>query len=167
VAYSVDRAALVTKQLGKLATGSVHQLAGQFANLDFWLLETEQALRVLDDYPRRFDLLRDRQQRWVKAHGPRATGPCAHCGGPCELGPQPPRPAVRIPSEDLAAARQGLRDAAAHLLLRLFRLGFIDEPLLRSSCARVGAEVAAAELTASRKGQRAPEPAAAHGHDRE
>jgi hypothetical protein len=165
VAYSVDRAALVSKQLEKLATGSAHQLAGQFANLDFWLLETEQALRVLDDYPRRFDLLRDRQQRWVTAHGVRVSDYCAHCGGACEFGARPPRPAVRISSADLDGARKGLRDAAYHLLLRLFRMGFIDEPLLRSSCARVGTSVDVADL-APRK-QRAAEAAVVQGLDRE
>ena len=101
---------------------------------------------MIDDYPRRFDLLRDRQQRWVAAHGARVPDFCPHCGGACEFGPQPPRPAARIAAVDLAAARQGVKDATYRLLLRLHRARWIDEALLRSSCARVGASVNQADL---------------------
>jgi hypothetical protein len=39
MAYTLERAALIASQLERLATSNVHQLAGQFANLDFWLDE--------------------------------------------------------------------------------------------------------------------------------
>ena len=48
--YSLDQADRLTDQVRKLASGYVHHLAGQFANIDFWLDEVIHALDVLDNY---------------------------------------------------------------------------------------------------------------------
>lgn len=156
--YSVERAALLTAQLEKLATGTLHQLVGQFDSLDYWLLETEQALRCLDDYPARFARLREAQQRWVEAHQVRMPSPCPACGGICEYGTHPPRAPVRISAADLEAARNGLRAATWHLLRRLHRAGWIDDALLASSCERVGTSVDLAEVESRRQAGSATEP---------
>lgn len=138
VAYSLDHAAFVASQLEKLATQNVHQLRGQFANLDFWLGEAEHAIRILDDYPKRFIQMRDAQLGWVYAHGTLVSGYCPFCGGPCDLGPSPPGAPKRIPSSKLDAARRSVRDAAYHFLRRLYRAKWIDDVRLRAACEQVG-----------------------------
>ncbi len=39
LAYTIDQATLLASQLERLATAGAHQIAGQFANLEFWLAE--------------------------------------------------------------------------------------------------------------------------------
>jgi hypothetical protein len=54
VSYSIQRANLIADQLERLATQNTHQLAGQVANLDFWVSEAVAAISTIDDYPVRF-----------------------------------------------------------------------------------------------------------------
>lgn len=137
--YSIEQAALLAHQLEGLATREAHQLAGHVANLEFWLGETCHVLATIDDYPDRFRRLRDGQRAWVKLHETRTNRPCPICReSPCELGAQPPPPPTRIPSEDMDAARRGVRQGCYRFLLRLYRIGLLDEPALRIACDRVG-----------------------------
>lgn len=137
--YSIEQAELLVRQLEGLATREAHQLAGHATNLDFWLDETCHVLATIDNYPDRFRRLREGQQAWVKLHETRTNRPCLICGGkPCELGPQPPPPPTRISSDDMDAARSSLRQACYRFLLRLNRIGLLDEPSLRTACERVG-----------------------------
>lgn len=133
-------------QIEKIASYNTHQLAGQFANLDFWLAEATHAIRILDGYPNRFKQLREAQIRWVDAHDTLVSDYCPHCGAACEFGPQRPTPPHRIPSNELDTARRALRDAVYHLLLRLFRLRWIEEEKLREACERVGTSVDVTDL---------------------
>jgi len=50
VSYSIERANLIADQLERLATQNTHQLAGQVANLDFWISETVAAISIIDNY---------------------------------------------------------------------------------------------------------------------
>ncbi|WP_437757882.1 hypothetical protein [Sorangium sp. So ce1389] len=136
--YSVDRAELLADQLERFAHSNVHQLAGQVANLDFWLDEAAHALRTIDEYPQRFSRLREAQVGWVKAHGTKVSGYCPICGGRCELGPQTPPAPTRIPSEQMEAARGRVRASAYRFLLRCYRSGLLDEAIVRASCERIG-----------------------------
>lgn len=138
MSYSIKRAGLIADQLERLATQNVHQLAGQSANLAFWISEAVTAIAAIDQYPTRFRLLRDAQLEWVEAHGTKVSGYCAQCGGACELGPSTPAPPQRIPSEDLDAARELIRRGARRYLLRLYHAHFMDEQALRRACAEVG-----------------------------
>jgi hypothetical protein len=141
VSYSIKRATLISDQLERLATQNAHQVAGQVANLAFWISEAVHAISTIDDYPVRFRRLRDAQVGWVKAHGTEISGYCPHCGGACEFGPQTPEPPQRIPTEDLAAARDGVRRAARRYLLRLYQAHFLDEDGVRRACAEIGVGV--------------------------
>lgn len=134
MSYSVERAALIAKQLERLATQNVHQLAGQVANLDFWISEASQALRVVEDYPARFRRLRDAQVGWVKAHGTKVSGYCPICAGACEFGPQTPEPPQRTSSDELANACKAVRDGMRRYLMRLYRAQLIDENRVRHAC---------------------------------
>jgi hypothetical protein len=137
--YSIEQSALLARQLEGLATREAHQLAGHVANLEFWLGETCHVLATIDDYPDRFRRLREGQQAWVELHETRTNRPCLICRGkPCELGPQPPPAPTRISSDDMDAARRGLRQGCYRFLLRLHRLGLLDEPGLRVACERIG-----------------------------
>lgn len=145
MAYGIDQANNVASQLEKFTTSFAEHLAGQVANLDFWLEEVAHALRVLDGYPTRFSRLRAAQEAWVKTHGPVATSFCPHCGGKCELG-ETPRPPRRVPSGELDEARRRLKDATYRLLLRCHRARMVDEATLRAACQRVGTSVDPADL---------------------
>ena len=139
--YSIDRANLIADQLERLASQNLHQLAGQFANLDFWMAEAASALSALDGYSARYRALRDAQVGWVKAHGTKVYGPCPVCGGVCEFDPRTPDPPRRIRSEDLDAARTRVRHAARRYLLRLYHARFLTEDAVRRSCDQLGANV--------------------------
>ena|SRR5690349_11261304 len=141
MSYSIERANLIADQLERLATQNLHQLAGQVANLAFWVSEAVGAVSTIDDYPARFRRLREAQVGWVKAHGTRVSGYCRICGGACELGPTTPEPPRRIHAEDLEAARQGVRQAARRYLLRLYRAHLLDEDAVRRACREIGAAV--------------------------
>lgn len=141
MAYSIDQANAVASQLEKFTTSYAHHLVGQFANLDFWLDEVIHAVKVLDDYPKRFVRMRDAQLAWVKAHGTVVSGYCAICRGKCEFDPQTPLPPTRLPSQETDAARRRLKDAAYKFLLRCHRAGLVDEGGLRAACDRVGTSV--------------------------
>ncbi len=54
MSFSTDLAELVTRQLSRLVTLNQHQLAGQVANLGFWLAQVQHALAVIDGYGVRF-----------------------------------------------------------------------------------------------------------------
>ena len=138
MSYSIERADLIAGQLERLATQNTHQLAGQVANVGFWIAEAVSAIAVIDQYPTRFRLLRDAQVEWVQTHGTRVSGYCAQCGGACEFGPSTPAPPQRIPSEDLDGAREGVRHAARRYLLRLYRARFMDEDAVRRACGEIG-----------------------------
>ncbi len=54
MAFSSDLAKLVADQLTRFVTLNRHQLAGQVANLDFWMAQVRNALETIDGYGVRF-----------------------------------------------------------------------------------------------------------------
>src|SRR5256885_13633016 len=90
VSFSTDMAKLVADQLSRFVTLNPHQLAGQTANLDFWLAQARHALGVIDGYGVRIARMGDGQQQCVAAHDAKLSdvGPC----GIAEQKPPPPRP---------------------------------------------------------------------------
>jgi len=146
MAYTTDRAIALADQIERFAHANLHQVAGQLANLDFWLDEVAHALATIDDYPRRFRRLRDAQVAWVSAHGTKVSGYCAICGGGCEFGPQTPPPPTRIPSEQMDDARTQLRRATLRFLLRCYRASLLDEAAVRSAADRLLLNLEAEDL---------------------
>lgn len=71
--YSIKQAEIIADQLERLATQNTYQLAGQVANIDFWIAEAVHAVRTIDDYPARFQRLRDAQVGWVEEHGTKVS----------------------------------------------------------------------------------------------
>jgi hypothetical protein len=135
--YSVEQASLLARQLEGLATRYAHQVAGQFANLEFWLDEVAHVVATINDYPRRFRQLREAQAAWVQAHDTKLTPRCGICRGPCEFGAEPPPAPSRIPSEELSAARTAVQRACYRFLLRLYRIGVLAPDALQDACDRI------------------------------
>ncbi len=149
--YTVERAELLTAQLTRFHHGRAHHLAGQFANLGFWMSEVESALATLDGHTARFEQLRDAQIAWVDAHKTKVPvhGFCGICGGKCEFDEsevQTPRPPKRLATREKTEARRALVDATYYLLTRFFRMGLLDEAALRTNCDRVGTSIDPADL---------------------
>lgn len=122
MAYSSDIAALLTRQLTKLTTLNRYQLAGQVANLDFWLSEIRHCFAVIDAYRERFQKLKKAESAHVADHGTMQLDfslPCC-----IEVPATAPR---RVPHTELGQARRDLADAAQRFLLRCFHESFIDE----------------------------------------
>jgi hypothetical protein len=138
VPYSIAAASLIADQLERLATQHVHQLAGQSSNLEFWIAEAAHAIAVLDGYPKRFRNLHDAQVSWVRSHATVVTVHCPQCRGPCEFGPVTPSAPKRTPSEEIAAATDGVRRASSRFLLRLFHASLLSEGELRAHVDALG-----------------------------
>lgn len=125
MSYSTEKAALIADQLRRLATQHPHQLAGQLSNLEFWMAEAAAAIAVIGDYPARFRRLRDAQVAWVSSRDVKVRFYCPACQGECEFSPGTPSAPHRISSQQMDAARDDVRRAAAQLLLRLYQSGLL------------------------------------------
>lgn len=149
--YTAEKAELVSKQLQKFTTGYAHHLAGQFANLDFWLNEVESALAAIDQHKSRFEKLKDGQQAWVDKHDTlvHPDNYCPRCAGACEFRdgtPKPPRP-VRLKSwTEKATARHKLVETTYALLTRYYRMGLLSHDELQAHCDRIGTSIDPGDL---------------------
>ncbi len=122
MSFSTDMAKLIADQLSRFATLNRHQLAGQAANLDFWLAQVRHGLGVLDGYGVRFVQMHSAQEQYVAAQG--VLGKAA-----------PPR---RVPDREIRQARRALTDAAYRFLARCRQEGFVSGPQLSEALARLG-----------------------------
>jgi hypothetical protein len=141
MAYSSDTARLVAQQLSRFVTINRHQLAGQMANLDFWLDEILHALHVIDGYGSRFERLRGAQSAHVKKYHTTEFSlddPCCTQGTASV-----PR---RVPDAELREARRALCEASYRFLIRCCNEGFISEPVLREACRKLDIGVEAADI---------------------
>jgi hypothetical protein len=136
--YSIARAELIAEQIARFATQHVHQIAGHRANLAFWIAEAASAAQTIDEYQQRFRQLRNAQVSWVQEHKTRITRFCAICRGPCEFSPEAPDPPHRVSWRDLAAAREGVRQAVRQFLVRLFHAGLVSEAEAQGAAGQVG-----------------------------
>jgi len=146
--YTIEKAALLTRQLERFTTGYAHHAAGQYANIEFWITEIEQSLQMLDEYNDRFFAMRDAQQAWVDSHG--TIRHCPICRGPCDLASGAPEAPVRTASGVLQEARRALSDAGYKLLLRYYRLDLIKEDQLKSICVRIDSGFDPSDLKAAK-----------------
>ena len=148
MAYIIDQADDVASMLEKFTTAHAYQVAGQFANLEFWMGETLHALEALSNYDDRFARMSTAQEMWIGNHNVVVGSYCPMCKGQCEFEPdlKPPRAPTMIPSKARGDAVRRLRDAMYFFLVRCFRMNLIDENALRDVCERVGTSVAALDL---------------------
>jgi hypothetical protein len=101
--YTIEKANLISEQLKRFTNGYAHHVAGQFANIGFWLHEVQESLKTIDEYNKRFLNIRDAQKQWVDSHGTVVYDYCPQCGGKWEFGDEnrAPLPPVRVSSNDL------------------------------------------------------------------
>jgi hypothetical protein len=134
-------AKLVADQFSRFVTLNRHQLAGQVANLDFWLEQVRNCLDVVDGYGDRFHRLKSAQAKHVKEHHTTAFS----LDDPCctQEMPAPPR---KVPDAELKDARMALCDATRRLLVRCYNEGFLDESAVRQACANLGIGLDATDL---------------------
>jgi hypothetical protein len=133
VSFSTDMAGVVAAQLSRFVTLNRHQLAGQAANLDFWLAQVRHALGVIDGYGVRFVRLAAAEEQYVAAHGteahPRGDG----------LFPSIPPPPRRVPDRELRKARRALVEAATRFLGRCRDEGLVADAVVSAALAEFGA----------------------------
>ena len=139
MAFSSDIASLISDQLSRFITLNRHQLAGQVANLDFWLTQVRNALNVLDGYNKRFEKLRAEQEKYVVAHGTTEFDAGIDYYGK----PSPPR---RVPDGELREARKALCESTYRFLIRCCNEGLIQESELRAACKQFDISIAASDL---------------------
>jgi hypothetical protein len=135
MSFSTDLAGLVAAQLSRFVTLNRHQLAGQRANLDFWLAQVRHALAVIDGYGVRFLRMHAAQEHYVAAHG--TTEFRLEADFPTERKASPPR---RIPDRELQKARRALTEAARRFLERCRRDGLLSESQLSAAFESMGIE---------------------------
>ena len=135
MSFSTDMAGLVTNQLSRFVTLNQHQLAGQVANLDFWLAQVRNVLGIIDGYGVRFVRMEGAQERYVTAHSTTESIPVVD--GFKERRAPPPR---RISDRELKKARRALIEAAWQFLERCRRDGLISELQMSEARTNLGIE---------------------------
>jgi hypothetical protein len=133
MSYSTDIGDLVAKQLSRLTTLNRHQLAGQVANLDFWLGEVQHALAVIDGYGARSTQMHAAQEQHVSAHG--TTEFDLDYDWDTKRRASPPR---RVPGHQLEKARRNLTQAASRFLDRCRSEGFLSEDQFSAAMESLG-----------------------------
>jgi hypothetical protein len=131
VSFSTDLAKLVADQLSRFVTLNPHQLAGQVANLDFWLGQVRHALATIDGYGERFVRMELAQQQYVATHDTTIS----------EVGPagveihKPPAPR-RIPDRELRQARRAIVESATRFLERCRAEGLVADTVVSAALAK-------------------------------
>lgn len=134
MSYSTDVARLLADQLSRFVTLNSYQLAGQVANLDFWMAEVRHALAVIDGYGVRFVRLEGAQNQFVETHGVEKV---TRIDGIAWRNVNPVR---RVPDRELQKARQTLADAALRFLWRCRDEGLIGTSLVAAWVRDAGIE---------------------------
>lgn len=142
--YTIEKANLVATQLKKFTTGYGYYVVGQYANVDFWLQEVIEAQRTIDAYRFRFNRMRDVQKEYIAKHDVRVSDYCHICGGKCEFSdgnPPPPSPPMRMSSSVLDTTRRDIVNAMYYFLTRCYRIGLIDDEILKQKCDSIGTSI--------------------------
>ncbi len=141
MSYSSEVANLIASQLSRFMTLSRYQLAGQAANLDFWLSEARHAVEVIDRYGQRFEQMKSTQNRYVSEHET-----LAHDSRDEFSKPKPPDPPIRVSDVELKQARRAVTDTAYRFFVLCTNEGFITESRLREACDNLGIGVEVSDL---------------------
>lgn len=142
--YTVERANLITKQLKKFTDSYAFMVAGQFANVDFWIGEVVSAALALDEHKARFDKMYEAQHNWIEEKQVRVPNYCHICNGICELShARYVKPAIpkNLASAEKKESRKELIDSAYYFLVRCHNIGLINEEELKRYCSRIGTSI--------------------------
>ncbi len=142
--YTIERAKLITEQLRKFVDSYAYMVAGQFANIDFWIDETLNSISAIDQHNVRFEKMCEAQKEWIEEKNVRVPDYCYICNGICELSEQhykkPELPKQRAKNEK-KEARKELVNSAYYFLVRCFKIGLLNEEELKGYCNQIGTSV--------------------------
>ena len=142
--YTIEKAILITEQLRKFTDSYAFMLAGQCANIDFWIDEVVSAKKSLDEHNSRFNKMYEAQKEWIEHKNVKVPDYCYICNGICELSHQPYKkpelPKNRATSEKNDSRRE-LIDTAYYFLVRCFNTGLLNEEQVRTLCDKIGTSI--------------------------
>jgi len=141
--YTIEKAHLISEHLKRFTTGHAHYVAGQFANIDFWLQEVKDALKTIDGYNKRFNSMRDVHNKWIESTEPYEDKEAIES---YEALPIHRAPLVRVSHNELEAARKDLTDATYFFLLRCYRMRLLDKNTLEIKCNEIGTSIDPSDL---------------------
>lgn len=142
--YTIKKANLVAEQLRKFTDSYSYMVAGQYANIDFWIAETISSLKALDDHNNRFKKMYNAQNDWIEEKNVKVPDYCFICNGICELSHdgyrKPELPKLRSKSEK-KESRKNLVDSFYYFLIRCYKVGLLNEEEMNAFCKEIGTSI--------------------------
>ena len=142
--YTLEKAVLVTKQLKKFTSSNDYMVAGQFANIDFWIHEVASAVKALDEHNIRFNKMNQAQKDWIEENDTRVPDYCHICNGICELSTEhyvkPELPKRRF-NNDKKEIRKELVNAGYYFLIRCFKMKILNKEQINVFCNKIGTSI--------------------------
>jgi len=142
--YTIEKANLISERLRKFTDSYAYMVAGQFANIDFWIEEITNSIKAIDEHNLRFEKMCEGQKEWIEEKNVLVPDYCHICNGICELSEQhykkPELPKQRAKREK-KEARKELIDSAYYFLIRCFKVDLLDEEELKNYCTRIGTSI--------------------------
>jgi hypothetical protein len=139
--YTIEKANLIIEQLRKFTTGYTHHVVGHYANIDFWINESVEALNAIDGHKKRFDNMYNAQKEWVEEHGTAVYDYCPFCNGKCEFSDgKPTLPKLKYKKE-LIDSRKDLVDTTYFFLIRCYKIGLLAFEELQNKCNLIGTSI--------------------------
>ncbi len=139
--YTVEKANLITIQLNKFKDSYAFIVAGQFANIDFWINEVESTIKAIDEHNIRFGKMYNAQEKWIEEKNVKIPDYCYICNGICELSDEhykkPELPKQRA-KNDKNDSRKELINATYYFLVRCLKLELLNKKLFQEYCNRIG-----------------------------
>jgi hypothetical protein len=138
--YTTEIAGALASTLRTFLSVNRHQFAGNAANVDFWIGETEHCLAVIDGYRARFEAIKYAQADYIARHDTVTIG---HG----EEGYRSIAPVKgNLSDQDRKQARKDVVDLAYGFVIRAFKERHIAESQLREFVARIGTSIDPADL---------------------
>ena len=142
--YTIEKAQLLTNQLNKFKDSYAYMVAGQFANLDFWINEVENCLKAIDEHNLRFEKMQNAQEFWINEKNVLIPNYCFICNGICELSDnhyKKPELPKNKDSKRKNETRVALVNATYYFLMRCFKLELLSIKLLKDYCDKIGTSI--------------------------
>ncbi len=148
--YTIESANLIAERLRKFTDSHDYMVAGQFANIDFWINEVVNSIRAIDEHNVRFEKMCEAQKEWIEEKNVRVPDYCHICNGICELSEQhykKPEPPKRKAKSEKKEARKELIDSAYYFLIRCYKIELLNEKELKNYCSQIGTGVDSFDLS--------------------
>lgn len=142
--YTVEKANLISERLRKFTDSDDYMIAGQFANIEFWIEEVVYSIKAIDEHNKRFEKMYNSQKLWIEEKNVSVPNYCHICDGICELTDQhykkPELPKQRA-NQEKKEARKELIDSAYYFLIRCFKTNLLNIEELKMYCNKIGTSI--------------------------